>query len=485
MDFGARSMVILPSRSIERWHEPPAETQAYEERLLCLLLMLRDPRLTIVYVTSSPIAPAIAEYYLSLLSPAVRDSARGRLTLLSAGDRSAGPLTAKLLARPRLLAQIRRSAPQPAVLLPYMTSELERDLALALGMPLYGPDPSLRGLGTKSGSRRLFAQAGIPHPLGIANVTGGRAAIETIMRLRAMKPELVEVLVKLDDGVSGEGNAIVDLRELPPPGADDERRRVADRLDGMVLQASGVSVDAYLDGLDSRGGVVEERLVGPDLRSPSVQLSITPGGDVEVVSTHDQILDGQSYVGCRFPAAPPYAEPIARLARDIGRRLADAGVIGRSAVDFVVQRDGDGRWRPYAVEINLRSGATTHPLATLALLTGGTYDAWTAMFTTPTGATKHYVATDHLEDPSLRELGRDGLLALLRSGRLGFDHVRQRGVVFHMLSSLDELGLVGLTAIGDTPAEAQRCYDRAVAAVLTSPHRWTRRPSDENIAALA
>jgi hypothetical protein len=485
MEFGMRSMVVVPSRSLERSHEPPAETQAYEERLLCLLLMLRDPRLTIVYVTASPVASAIVEYYLSLLPPAVRLSARARLTLLSAGDRSAGPLTGKLLARPRLLARIRESAPQPAFVVPFMTTELERDLALALGMPLYGANPCLQGLGTKSGSRKLFAQAGVPHPLGIANVTGRRGAIEAIARLRAEKPELAEVLVKLDDGVSGEGNAVVDLRELPPPGTDEERLCVGERLDGVVLAAPGVSVDAYLDALASRGGVVEERLVGPDLRSPSVQLAITPNGDVEVVATHDQILDGQSYVGCRFPAASPYAEPIARLARDVGGRLADAGVIGRSAVDFVVLRDGDGRWRPYAVEINLRSGATTHPLATLALLTGGTYDAQTAMFTTPTGATKHYVATDHLADASLRQLGRDGLLAMLRSGRLGFDHVRQRGVVFHMISSLNELGLVGLTAIGDTGLEAQRCYDRAAAVLLESPHRYTRIPSAANIAALA
>ena len=37
-----RSIVIVPSRTIDKFHEPAAETQAYEERLLCLLLMLRD-----------------------------------------------------------------------------------------------------------------------------------------------------------------------------------------------------------------------------------------------------------------------------------------------------------------------------------------------------------------------------------------------------------------------------------------------------------
>jgi hypothetical protein len=49
---GRRCVVVVPSRTIERWHEPPAEAQAYEERLLCLVLMLRDPGLHLVYVTS-------------------------------------------------------------------------------------------------------------------------------------------------------------------------------------------------------------------------------------------------------------------------------------------------------------------------------------------------------------------------------------------------------------------------------------------------
>jgi hypothetical protein len=466
---GRRCMVVVPSRSIDRWREPPAETQAYEERLLCLLLMLRDPGLSLVYVTSSPIAPAIVDYYLSQLPSAVlRRDARTRLTLLSAQDGSARPLTEKLLERPRLMTQIRWSVPDRELgyLVPYMTTALERDLALALDLPVYGADPCHQDLGTKSGSRELFARAGVPHPLGIKRITGGRAAIEAIARLRAARPGLVEVLVKLDDAVSGEGNAVVDLRELPLPGADHERQRIAERLDRMAPEATGVSVEAYMRVLAARGGVVEERIRGRELCSPSVQLEVTPVGEVEIVSTHDQVLGGaggQSYHGCRFPAAPSYSAAITDLARTVGHRLAGAGVIGRSAVDFVVVRDDGGRWHPYAVEINLRSGGTTHSFAALESLTGGAYHARTATFTTAAGAQKHYVATDHLADPSLRALGRDGLLGLRR---LGFDHARQRGVVFHMLSSLNELGLVGLTAIGDDPLDAQRCYDRARAVVL-------------------
>ena len=68
--------MIVPSRTIDKFHEPAAETQAYEERLLCLTLMLRDPGLRVVYVTSSPVAEPIVDYYLSLLPVEIRDDAR-------------------------------------------------------------------------------------------------------------------------------------------------------------------------------------------------------------------------------------------------------------------------------------------------------------------------------------------------------------------------------------------------------------------------
>ena len=43
-------------------------------------------------------------------------------------------------------------------LIPYSTTGLERDIALTLGIPMYGPDPRLAELGSKTGCRRLFAE---------------------------------------------------------------------------------------------------------------------------------------------------------------------------------------------------------------------------------------------------------------------------------------------------------------------------------------
>jgi PGM1 C-terminal domain/ATP-grasp domain len=476
----ARSMVVVPSRTIDKWHEPAAETQAYEERLLCLLLGLIDPDLQVIYVTSSPVAAEIVDSYLSLLPAARRRDARARLTLFSAGDASCRPLSEKLLERPLLLRQIRRAIPDVTrcQLVPYTTTVLERDVAAALGIPMHGADPRHAHFGTKSGCRELFAAAGVQHPVGVENIDGLESATEAIAELRAAKPRLVELVMKLNEGVSGEGNAIVDVRGLPAPGAPDECPAIVERIMAMALEAEAITVEQYLERLAARGGIVEERIVGDEVRSPSAQLEISAAGEVEIVSTHDQLLggaSGQSYLGCRFPAAPEYAQQIAELARRVGRRLADAGVIGRSAIDFVVVRGAGGEWEPYAIELNLRKGGTTHPFAALQLLTGGTYDTASGTFATPSGAGKAYVATDHVEAPQLRALGLRGALSAIERAGLSFDPTRQTGVVMHMLSAVDELGRAGLTAIGDDPAEARALYDRAHATLFAAAELAVRR----------
>ena len=113
----------------------------------------------------------------------------------------------------------------------------------------------------------------------------------------------------------------------------------------MELESLTTPLDIYLAKFEEGAGIVEERIAGQEVRSPSVQLRVLPGGAVELLSTHDQLLggaSGQSYLGCTFPAAPEYARAITRHAETIGRWLADQGALGRFAIDFVVVRGGDG-----------------------------------------------------------------------------------------------------------------------------------------------
>ncbi len=469
-DRAGSTIVVVPSRDVDKWHETAAETQAYEERLLCMALLLARPNVRLVYVTSKPVDAATVEHYLSLLGADGARSARARLTLLSAHDASPRPLCEKLLDRPLLLHRIRRAIAHAdlAQLVPYSPTAADRDLALVLGISMYGADPRHARFGTKSGCRELFAAQGVAHPLGVENVRSLAAAVRAVAQIRAAKPAVRELVVKLDEGVSGDGNAIVDVRGLPRPGAAGEPAAIERRLRAMAFEAAGASFEPYIAKLRARGAVVEERVVGGTLRSPSVQLQITPRGDVEVLSTHDQLLggpSGQSFLGCSFPADPAYARTITDEAMTVAARLAREGVVGRFAIDFVVVHGGGG-WEPYAIEINLRKGGTTHPYLALSLLTGGSYDAASARFATPSGAPRHLVATDHLRVDELRGCGTAELLAIVERRGLRYDGARGSGIVLHMLGAAGGAGRVGLTAIAESADAAARLYERAAAVLL-------------------
>jgi hypothetical protein len=475
MSVEDQTIVVVPSISLAKPKggapdEGGAFMQAYEERFLFLLLLLRQPSARMVYVTSQPILPNVIDYYLNLLPGVIPSQARPRLSLVTPMDSAPRPLTEKLLARPRLLERIRSliGNPERAHLVPYNTTELERDLAVRLGIPMYGADPRYFGFGTKSGGRQLFAEEDVPHPIGIEDLWNLGDVADALVRMRAAKPSLREVLVKLNEGVSGEGNALVDLADLPAPGSADEREHIEKRLAEMRFEAPMLELPDYVDMLVERGGVVEERIVGEELLSPSVQLRITPLGEVELLSTHDQLLggaSGQSYLGCKFPADPAYAPLITREAAKVAQRLAKEGVIGRFALDFVVVRREDGSWEPYAIEINLRKGGTTHPFLTLQFLTDGVYDADRAVFTAPSGKSKFFVASDHQSSPYYKGLTPDDLFDIVVRHGLHFDQSRQTGVVFHMMSGLSEAGSVGLTAVGDTAAEADSLFQSACEAL--------------------
>jgi hypothetical protein len=61
---GEQTVVVVPSQSIE-FDCKGAEMQSYEERMLFLLMLLRQPKTRLIYVTSQTILPTTLDYYLS------------------------------------------------------------------------------------------------------------------------------------------------------------------------------------------------------------------------------------------------------------------------------------------------------------------------------------------------------------------------------------------------------------------------------------
>jgi len=463
------TVVVVPSLTVDIEFDH-ASQQAYEERMLFMLFLLSQPNKRMIYLTSMPIQEEIIDYYLHLLPSVNINNARRRLSLITPQDASARPLVVKLLERPRLIQQIQEHIPNMdmAHLVPFLTTDLERDFAVQLGIPMYAADPRFFAFGTKSGCRRVFAEEGIQHPIGAEGLSTKNELINAIAMMRSQKPDLKKVIVKHNEGVSGLGNAQLDLAGLPTPGGQDEAAAISKHLANLQFEAPDIEYDWYIEKFEERGGIVEEMISGVEMLSPSAQLRVSPLGDVELLSTHDQMLggpSGQLYLGARFPANLEYGPMISQEAIKIGERFAREGIVGRFALDFIVVRDPGGEWQPYAIEVNLRKGGTTHPFLALQYLTDGMYATQKGEFFTALGHPKYYVASDHVDSPAYKALTPADLIDLASDNRLHFDHIKQTGIVLHMLSSVSATGNFGLTAIGDTPEHAEAIYQHYVAVV--------------------
>jgi hypothetical protein len=62
-----------------------------------------------------------------------------------------------------------------------------------------------------------------------------------------------------------------------------------------IMDAPDAEPEAFFEALGEEGGIVEERIVGESIRSPSAQVRCGPGGEYEALSTHDQLLGHQNY----------------------------------------------------------------------------------------------------------------------------------------------------------------------------------------------
>lgn len=465
-NLAAKTIVVIPSLTLDQ--EVLGKVTGalhYEERLLCLLMLLRMPRTKVIYVTSVPIDPVIIDYYLHLLPGITGYHARERLTLLSCYDASHTSLTEKILKRPRLIERIKQqiSEGNASHIACFNTTNFERTLAVRLGIPIFGCDPLVMHWGSKSGSRKLFREAGVAMPSGSEDLNSYIDIVDALVELKIKHSDIKKAVIKLNDGFSGDGNAM-----LTYPTAVDKKelhKWIDDNLKNEIKPvATEMSVDSFLSKFSSMGGIVEAFIEGRLKTSPSVQCRIEPTGNVEIVSTHDQVLTGdcgQIFSGAHFPANEAYRLQVAELSKKIAIALKNKGALGRFAIDFISVFEKD-EWHHYPIEINLRKGGTTHPFLMLQFLTNGYFDETNGLFTTQGNQHRYYYASDNVQSEAYKGLTPHDLIDIAMFHGLHFDGATQKGVMFHMIGALSQYGKMGVVCIGESPEEAWSFYEKTL-----------------------
>lgn len=464
--MAAKTVVIIPSLTLDQ--EILAKIDGvihYEERLLCLLMLLRMPNTHVVYVTSMPVHNIIMDYYLHLLPGITSYHARQRLKTLSCFDSSAKSLTQKILERPRLIERILKNIPHDHVahIACFNVTEAERTLAVKLKMPIYGCDPGLNYLGTKNFSRKIFKECNIDTPPGFEDCNIEDDIINSLFNLKTTFPELTKAVVKLNDGFSGEGNAVFSFEGAP---AKEYLQVWIKEVLPHRLQfiARDLVYASFMEKFCMMGGIVEAFIDAEQKAFPSVQCRITPLGETDVISTHDQVIGGELghvFLGAHFPASMEYAVAIGEIGKKITEKLKSYGALGRFSIDFISVKENN-EWKHFAIEINLRKGGTTHPFLMLQYLTEGDYDVSKGTYLTATGQPRYYFFSDNLQSEYYKGLTPHDLIEIATANDLLYNGSTQQGVMFHMIGALSQYGKLGILCIGATTEITIELYNKTV-----------------------
>jgi len=435
------SLSITPEQRL-RMHGLPVRQNAQMTRLV----NLAEPNLDVVYVSPFRLSEDLEGYFLKLLQVGGVEDASDHYRVVHPEEHTSFPphlsLAELVWYSPTTLRRIRSFVKgRPAYIVPGQMGDVERELAVYLGIPILGPSPETSAmLGTKSGALRLFTAAEMntapgvilpprrappvmmPLPPAATALPSSPSDLTTaailkrldsssdvtlaclLAGLMAEQPDTPRFIFKLDNEMGGRGHAYVDVGSLPETedvleplrnDVKDERKLVValERLTMMIERilpsrvtlcspATYPSWSAFEAAAIEYGCVIEpcpEMVTG----SPSANIFIAPNGAVEVVSTHEQIFcPAYRFIGASFPQSSVPHGALSAASRAIGEQLAQVGVFGHVGIDYVALRS-DRVLRLWAVDLNLRITSTQSSFELFNFVTGGTFDPETGVYLAP------------------------------------------------------------------------------------------------------
>lgn len=458
------TVIVVPSISIDA--PEILGLEYYESRLAWTVLNASD-RLKIALITTHPCDEAVRHF--ARISGREEEILRNVDTLSVVDKTEPAPyLSCRLLEDSSSLESIHALLKgRTALVAPFLTTEYEIRLAKELGIPIYAPDEPMPHVGTKSGAYKLFKELGIEVPEGKPDVFSVEQAAEAMVDIlyREGNESQLQFVLKLNEGYSGLQLRRCRVTAEEKSSAKSHQQRlelVISAIDRGKFVSEKTDYEAFKAQLAEIGGLVQLWVEGAPKFSPSGQFYVDSEGNYRVLSSHEQKLQGDTkYIGATLGADSEYRQVVDDYTEKIAARIAELGFPYYSSVDYVTTCDDCGRWRVYAIEINLsRQGGTIYHLRTAELLTGASYDSPSGMLVDSEGRQFTYVCSDNLLYPRLAGHRFSELENYLDKRGLIFDPSVKKGLVLQLGAAVEPLGKFGGTFIASSIEEAASMMQR-------------------------
>lgn len=442
----------------------------YEMRALWEIFKALKPNINVIYLSSLPISNESIEHLLEIANVSW-EQIKSRVNFINLHNSDPHKsLSDKLINCEKVIMQVKEMIKNKnCYLIPFNTTDKEEYICKKLGLAMWGLHPKLTYLATKSGNKKVFKQAGVNFCEGICDIKSVKTLERKLKQLSSDYPMQYKFMLKLNNGVSGEGNALIELpkcyneyNQLTPL---EQKSLILKSIKSMHFFAPKMNFKKFEERL-VHGSILELFIEGENMISPSCQGIIHPNGEVIILSTHEQVMNqsGQTFLGSKFPANNVYRQKLTKETKKIGKVLAEKGVIGPFGVDFLLV-DNEERVNLYAIEINIRAGGTTHPYFLTKKITKATYDEDKAILKTKDGREIYYQSNDNVISDKLKSRSSKQFLNYMHERKLIYSDIDKNGVAFHLLDAIYPFGKVGFTAISTSRQGVQDLFKKTMSAI--------------------
>ncbi|XP_063026071.1 IQ domain-containing protein H isoform X1 [Melospiza melodia melodia] len=510
-----RTIIHIPSLGYSqhiREHIPDlAVQQNLQMGRLCDIL---DANVDVIYICPLALSEELLQYYNKLLglqaavrsgSPEDMADLQDRFRILTPEAINSFPeqhmcLATVLKYSPRTLQRLQgllqgRDA--------YMVGGVPHldELAVAdqLQVPLLGSEPAVAQLcSTKSGSRRIFASAGVPTPPGEGDIHSREQLLHALSQLVLDNLEVQRWLFKVDDERAGDGTAFCDVishLECQPwiqreqqehgPGVWSESQarelalvKISQELPGLLAQhvqpvneKRFPTWEKFLQTFLTQGGVIEAFPCSGSVANLTVDLLIEPTGELTLLASGEQLhAEGPlRSSGTTIPQRSVDPGLLQALCLKVGEACKAKGVLGYFSVDFVAfTHPQTGRQQVWATDLDLGYSDQLALSQLLVYLTDGNMDCGSSILQAPLGAKESQsqgvqhegtkppapssprcaVASSQLRHCSLSGISYSLLLHTCKAHGIGFDPQEKQGTVFVLYEDQKRHSL-GMITIGE------------------------------------